>query len=161
MNIELLLLVVTILLTSLSAGVFFGYAVSVNWALHLLTDREYVKTMQNINKVIENPLFLSAFMLPLILLPVVTFMYGGDMSSAKFMLFAGATILYVIGMFGVTMVGNIPLNEQIKKFNLGDASEQETESMRKRYEMPWNRFHTLRTWAGILSVILLTWAALI
>jgi uncharacterized membrane protein len=161
MAIDLIVLTATILLTSLSTGVFFGYATSVNWALGKLKDRDYVRTMQYIDEVIQNPLFLGAFMLPLALLPYVTFTYGGEYASLKFLLFAGASLAYILGMFGITMFGNVPMNDRLAKVAVNNASDADIHAARAKYEKPWNRLHTLRTWAGIISVVLLVCAAFI
>src|SRR6266496_2700134 len=157
---EQFLLIITVLLTSLTAGVFFGYSTSVNWALRKLKDDGYIRTMQHINKVIENPLFLAAFMLPLLLLPLVAFLYGGPLNAPRFMLLAGAAFLYIIGTFGVTVAGNIPLNKTLDAIVVDSASPEELSAARKRFEGPWNGLHTIRTLFAIASVVLLVWALL-
>lgn len=161
MNIELLLLIATMTLTALTVGVFFGYATSVNWALHKLNDIGYLSAMQYINRVIENPLFLSAFMLPVVLLPLVTFFYGGPMDSLRFWLFVIASLLYIFGTFGVTMVGNVPMNLWLDKVLLEKASKEELTSTRARYEAPWNRLHAIRTILGVAALVALAWGMLI
>lgn len=158
---EIGLLVIAVLLTSLSTGVFFGYATSVNGALGRLKDRDYIRAMQHINVVIQNPLFLSAFMLPLAFLPFITFAYGGDFGSPKFTLFAVAAIFYTLGMFGITMVGNVPLNDRLARVDIHHASDKELTRVRDWYENPWNRLHAIRTIAGIISIVTFSWAALL
>jgi uncharacterized membrane protein len=146
--IESILLITTGVLTTLLTGTFFGYAVSVNGALHTLRDDEYVRAMQAINTVIQNPLFFLSFMGPVILLPVSTFLAYGD-NSMQFWLLLLATIIYIVGTFGVTVVGNVPLNEQLAKADPATAREART-----RFEKPWNRLHTIRTVAGIITTTL-------
>jgi uncharacterized membrane protein len=36
-----------------------------------------------------------------------------------------ATVIYLIGVFGVTVFGNVPLNNTLERFNLDSASEKE------------------------------------
>lgn len=158
---DIVILVIAVLLTSLPAGVFFGYATSINGALGRLKDRDYIRVMQHINEVIQNPLFLSVFMLPLALLPFVTFSYGGDFASPKFIFFAAATLFYVLGMFGITMIGNVPLNERLAKVDTYHASDKELAAVRSNYATRWNRLHTIRTVAGIVSVATLSCAILL
>lgn len=160
MNFETLLLIVTVLLTSLTTGVFFGYAISVNWALHRLKDDGYVRTMQHINRVIQNPWFFVAFFFPVFLLPLVTLLYG-PMGSLQFFLFLGASLAYVFGTFGITIVGNVPLNEQLDKFPIETASSKGILEARTRYEHPWNRLHAIRTILGVVAVVLVTWGAIL
>ena len=66
-------------------------------------------------------------------------------------LLLSATLIYVIGVFGVTMFGNVPLNEQLAKFSISTATESEIIKMRIAFEKPWNAYHTIRTIASILS----------
>lgn len=151
---ESILLIVTGVLTTLLAGTFFGYAISVNGALHVLRDEEYVRAMQSINKVIQNPLFFLSFMGPVILLPVSTFLTYGN--PTQFWLLLLASIIYIVGTFGVTIAGNVPLNEQLAKSDPANAREA-----RMRFEHPWNRLHSMRTIAGIIVTILIFIACLI
>ena len=55
-------LIVAILTTGLTAGLFFSFAVAVMPALAASSDRTYVEAMRKINIVIINPLFLSCFL---------------------------------------------------------------------------------------------------
>ena len=67
---ENIILILAGSLTALVTGLFYGYLVSVNGGLHRLNDSEYVKAMQSINAVIQNPLFFVSFIGPVILLPL-------------------------------------------------------------------------------------------
>lgn len=158
--VEIFLVVATILLTSLTTGLFFGYAVSVNWALRRLDDEQYVHTMQIINQVIKNPWFLTAFMAPVLLMPLITFLYGGPAGGMKFWLFTGAAIAYIFGTFGITMAGNVPLNERLDKLPRS-SSPGELSAARTWYEQPWNTLHAIRTVLGVVAVVLLSWGALL
>jgi uncharacterized membrane protein len=149
---ETILLILTSLLTALLAGVFFGYAVSVNGGLARLKDKEYVAAMQSINVVILNPLFMATFMGPVILLPVITFLRWNTPDA--FLLLA-ATAIYLVGVFGITAGGNVPLNEKLANCDLKNGSEKEIADARKTFEKPWNRLHTLRTLAAIAALTLL------
>src|SRR5687767_15970411 len=68
-----IILGVTLLVTALIAGLFYAWSVSVNPGLHRLSDGEYLRSMQQINRVILNPLFFASFMGALIMLPICTF----------------------------------------------------------------------------------------
>lgn len=143
------LLVVTGVLTSLLTGVFFGFAVSVNGGLHRLNDQGYVQAMQHINVVILNPLFMLTFMGPVILLPIMTWLVWGD-DSLRPLLMAGASVLYVVGVFGVTTAGNVPLNQRLAA---ADVTRTAT-AARQEFEKPWNRLHAVRTVASIAATTL-------
>lgn len=152
---DIITLIITGTLTTLLSGIFFGYAVSVNGALGKLRDDEYVRAMQSINIVIQNPLFFLTFMGPVVLLPFATFL-AYDNSSIQFGLLLLATIIYIVGTFGITVIGNVPLNNQLAKASTNTAHEA-----RIRFEKPWNRLHVIRTIAGIIVTILLFAACLV
>jgi uncharacterized membrane protein len=60
-------------------------------------------------------------------------------------------IIYFVGVLGVTMLCNVPLNEQLAKFSISTATSNEISAMRKSFERPWNAYHTIRTIASIVS----------
>ncbi|MVM34851.1 DUF1772 domain-containing protein [Spirosoma sp. HMF4905] len=148
------------LTTALVAGLLYGYFCSVNPGLNRLSDTAYLSAMQSINRAIQNPIFFASFMGTLILLPISTWLHYSQPVSLRFYLLLGATILYVAGVFGVTVIGNIPLNEGLEAFNLQGASAEEIATQRARFEMPWNNWHTVRTIASMLALVLVIMACL-
>ncbi|WP_342087700.1 anthrone oxygenase family protein [Dyadobacter sp. OTU695] len=147
-----LFLIVTTLAGGLIAGLFYSYSCSVNPGLGALPDANYLAAMQSINRAILNPVFFLSFMGTLLLLPLSTYQHFG--SGSRFYWLLAATMVYVIGTFGVTIAGNVPLNEALDKVNLTGASAQELAAHRLRFEVPWNRLHTIRTCASVLSFAL-------
>jgi len=146
--------IVAVLLAGLVAGLFYSYACSVTGALGKLPDREYIMTFQSINIAILNVWFFASFMGSLIALPLATWLsYRADVPFSFWLLLA-ATILYVIGVFGVTMLGNVPLNNMLERFNMDTATPQDLFSLRERFEVPWNRLNLIRAIAAILSFLL-------
>ncbi len=61
-----------------------------------------------------------------------------------------ATILYGIGVFGVTVSGNVPLNETLANFSIDGASPEKLLSHREKFESRWNQYYFVRTAASIL-----------
>ena len=154
MPMQQLVLIITATATGLIAGLFYAYSCSVNRGLAKLSDEAYLTAMQSINREILNPLFFATFIGTLFLLPLSTWLeYKAGISNTFFILL-GATFCYVIGSFGVTMAGNVPLNEAIDKFNIHSASVLDLANQRKSFEIPWKRFHEIRTTAAIVSFIL-------
>lgn len=160
MTVSTIVLVITATATSLIAGLFYAYSCSVNAGLGNLPDRDYIAAMQSINKAIINPVFLLSFLGTLLLLPISTYLHYGDPKSTRFLLLMGATALYVIGTFGVTLFGNVPLNDALAVFNLESATPAEIALQRKNFEEPWNRLHSIRTIASILSLVMVIIACL-
>lgn len=157
---DTILLIATGTLTALLAGLFFGFSVAVNGGLHRLRDSEYARAMQSINVVILNPIFFLSFMGPVVLLPLATFVNWGEVSARPELLLA-ASALYIVGTFGVTIVGNVPLNEKLAKLDVDGSDEKTVTAARAAFEQPWNRLHTIRTLAAVAATALIFWACLV
>lgn len=149
-----LLFLVTTIATALIAGLFYGYSCSVNTGLGRLSDADYLKAMQSINRAILNPLFFMSFMGTLILLPLSTWSSYHGLPASRFYYFLGASLVYAIGVFGVTMAGNVPLNEALDKFDIDKASPAQIAMQRLLFEKKWNLLHTIRTIANVVSLTL-------
>jgi len=61
-----------------------------------------------------------------------------------------AAVLYFIGVFGVTVLGNVPLNNQLAGFDISNATIDEISAMRLTFEKPWNTFHFIRTVSAVI-----------
>ncbi len=145
------LLFLSVLLSALIMGLLYGYACSVNPGLSKLSNGEYLKAMQSINKEIQNPYFFISFMGTLIILPVATWYSKTHASPACFYFMLAATLVYIIGVIGVTALGNIPLNNGLDEFDITNASADQISAQRKLFESSWNNYHLVRTIASIIS----------
>ena len=148
------------LFTGLLAGLFYGYECSVIKGLGNLQDEVYLQSFQSINKAIQNPYFFITFMGSLVVLPVATWLSYDKSALLTFYLLLAATGLYVIGVFGVTIFGNVPLNEALDALNLKGATVDEIAKQRSIFETAWNRLHTIRTIAAVVSFALVLMACL-
>ncbi|WP_228414776.1 DUF1772 domain-containing protein [Chryseobacterium sp. G0201] len=151
-----IVLIVTAVLTALIAGLFYAYSCSVVLGLGKLSDAEYLKSMQSINREILNPVFFVSFMGTVVLLPVSTFMYRAQ--NPVFILLLLATIAYLIGVFGVTIVGNVPLNDQLDKFDIVNSTKEGIKQMRENFENRWNFLNNIRTVFSVISILLVVCA---
>src|SRR6056297_2881697 len=156
-TLKTLLLFSAILLTGLSAGLFFAWQVSVIPGTKRVQDSVYIETMQKINRAIINPPFMLIFLGPLVV-QIISFVLHWD-SSITHWLILGAIILYGIGTVIVTGLGNVPLNDKLDVLSLKDLTEIQMASERQQYESKWNRLHTVRTVFAVLSFMLLITAA--
>lgn len=150
-----ILLVITTVAVALVAGLLYGYSCSVNRGLGKLDNREYLNAMQSINRAIINPAFMLSFLGALLLLPVTACLSFQKMSQDGFAIVLMAAILYLAGVFAVTMVGNVPLNNQLEKFDLTIASGQKVAECRIMFEKSWNRLHNVRTFTSIVVLVLM------
>ncbi|MBA4124294.1 MAG: DUF1772 domain-containing protein [Acidobacteria bacterium] len=155
-----IILVITATTTALMAGLFYAFSCSVNLGLARLSNAEYISAMQSINRAIQNPIFFAAFFGAPILLPLSVFLHYGQPLSARFWFLLAATIIYLIGTFGVTIFGNVPLNNVLDRFNLQSASEEETALQRANFEGRWNNLNTIRTVSSTLAIVFVVIACL-
>lgn len=154
MNSLRIVFIITATSTGLIAGLMYSYLCSVNPGLAKVSDREYISAMQAINRAILNPIFFASFMGTLILLPVNAWMSFTKPVTLPFVLLLSAAVVYIVGVFGVTMFGNVPLNEALDKFDIQSASAAELAKQRADFAIPWNSLHNIRTIASIVSFIL-------
>lgn len=146
-----ILLFLSVLLSGMVAGLFYGYSCSVIPGLGNLSNREYLKAFQFINKAILNPYFFTSFMGTLIILPVTAWVNYSKVSDTSFYFLLAATIIYCVGVFGVTAFGNVPLNNSLTHFDINPASELAVSQKREAFEKLWNHYHSIRTIASVLT----------
>ncbi|WP_072923385.1 DUF1772 domain-containing protein [Chryseobacterium sp. OV279] len=158
MKMTTVFLLITAVLTALIAGLFYAYSCSVVLGLGKLSDTEYLKSMQSINREILNPVFFMSFMGTAILLPVTTFLFRGDQPAFIFLLLASA--VYLIGVFGVTVAGNVPLNDMLDKFDISGSTADVVKQMRDRFENRWNLLNNVRTVFSVISIALVVCACI-
>lgn len=143
-------LFVAILLTGLSAGLFYAWEVSVIPGTKLISARSYLETMQSINRAILNPWFFVIFFGSLLLLFTSSWLQFRVAANLSFWLILIALLAYLIGTFGVTLFGNVPLNDALEAVNLSGLTDEQFELHRTSYEGRWNQLHTIRT---VFSVV--------
>lgn len=144
----------SVVLSGLLAGLFYGYACSVNIGISKLSDLEYLKAMQSINRVILNPAFFISFFGTLLFIPIATWFSYVPNPPIQFYFLLSASVIYAAGVVGVTFIGNVPLNEALAIFDIEKASIPELFSQREKFEAAWNNFHLIRTLAAVSSFIL-------
>jgi uncharacterized membrane protein len=158
MSISDIILVITVTLTALIAGLFYSWSCSVMLGFARLSDREFVSAMQKTNRAIQNPVFFLSFLGAPIFLIISTILHFGE--PIRFWFLLGATAFYLIGTFGVTVMGNVPLNNQLDRFNSESATDEEVLQQRMNFEPRWNNLNTIRTIASTISITLIAIACL-
>ena len=141
-----------VVLTGLSAGLFYAWAVSVIPGTRRVADLTYLETMQAINRAILNQAFFLIFLGSLILLALSTIQQY--QAGLAFWLMLGATFTYLAGTCGVTAFGNVPLNNTLDALHLGDMGVGQLAEFRQHFEGKWNRLHMIRTGFSVLSFLL-------
>ncbi|ROI05136.1 DUF1772 domain-containing protein [Chryseobacterium sp. G0240] len=157
MKMATLLLLITAVLTALIAGLFYAYSCSVVLGLGKLSDIEYLKAMQSINREILNPVFFLSFMGTAVLLPVSTFVFRGQ---PAFIFLLTASLAYLIGVFGITVGGNVPMNDVLDRFDISGAATEAVRKMRDSFERRWNLLNNIRTFFSVITIALVVCACI-
>ncbi len=140
----------------LTAGVFFDWQVTVMPGLEELPDAEFIATFQALDRAVKNPLFIGgAFMGGAASLLAATVAHRHEPARLRHL--AAASAVYVAGV-GVTLAGNVPLNEKLGEVLLATASPAEMATARMDFEGPWKALHLVRTAAALGSLVLVSLA---
>ena len=128
-----------------TAGVYFAFSGFIMTALARIEAPSGAAAMSSINVVILRswflPLFFATTIAALALVVIGVFRWGS--SGAPAMLVGGA--LYVLGMFVVTMVWNVPLNNALQA---ADPSSADGAAVWARYVREWTLWNHVRTVAS-------------
>jgi uncharacterized membrane protein len=137
-------------------GIFYAFSTFVMAALGSLSSAQGAGAMKAINVTVINPVFMLAFMGTAVLclvLAAASIIWWGRPGGMPML---AASLLYLVGCFGVTMLFNVPLNNQLAAV----TSAQEA-ALWSRYLDVWTAWNHVRTLASIASAILFTAALLV
>ena len=116
-------------------GIFFAFSSFIMAGLARRPPAEGAAAMQAINVTVLNPAVFA------LLFGTVALTAGAALAAPSAPAVA-AVALYAIGCVGVTGLGNVPLNERLRK---ADASAPETEALWREYLTRWTRWNHVRT----------------
>ncbi len=137
--------------TGLMAGIYFTFSVVVVKALAQLPNSDGAGAMNQINEVIVKTSFMPLFMISSIgyagLLIWSMFYSSADNSN-----FIWASLIYLIGMFGITILGNVPLNNKLKNSASDPINLSNTWN---DYVDTWTKLNHIRTASCIAAFVLL------
>lgn len=137
-----------ILGSALVAGVFFAFSAFVMKALAQLPSEQGMRVMQSINVVVLNRLFLTVF----IVLLVLSILNWRDPKSMCLLI---GCMFYLLGSFLVTSVYNVPLNDALASL---DPKDTKNVSLWKEYVSKWTAWNHVWTFASIAALASLLFA---
>jgi uncharacterized membrane protein len=123
-------------------GVFFAFSTFVMKALGELRPPEGIRAMQSINRVVLNPIFLGVFQGTALVCLVLSLIAWRSPIQVV------GVILYLAGTFGVTIFGNVPWNERIKRV---DPEGSEGAAIWSSYLTVWTWWNHVRTVAALAA----------
>ncbi len=141
----------TLLGSALVGGIFFAFSSFIMKALAGVPSAEGIGAMQSINVVVINPSFMGAFFGTAVLSLVAggLALAGWGRPSASF--FLGGALLYLVGTILVTMLGNVPLNNQLAAVS---ATDPGTRKVWEHYLDRWTMWNHVRTAAAMAAALL-------
>ena len=136
--------------TGIIAGIYCCFSLFVMASLNALPADQAINTMNSINRVILSsafmPLFFGSSALALMIL-IITSIY-----EPKPLLIL-ASIGYLVGMLGITIIGNVPLNNRLQLIKLDKLNAKQHNTAWNRYYHAWSKWNHVRSIASTLSFI--------
>jgi uncharacterized membrane protein len=135
-------------------GLLFAFSSFIMPALSTLPAEASIAAMNSINKRIINPLFLTTFVGTAATSGAVLVTAAAKRShpSAEPLRLA-ASCMYILGVFGVTVLVNVPLNDKLAKVV---ASPTVDRAVWNNYYRPWMAWNHVRAAAAVLASGLFT-----
>lgn len=135
--------------SGLAAGLFFIFSNTIMASFARLPAAQGIAAMQQINLTIINPAFMAVFMGMVVLSLVLgaKALLGWSEAGAGWLLTGAAA--YVVGCFLVTVIFNVPLNDQLASVDPASAEGAVLWATYLRDWLPWNH---VRAGACIVSL---------
>ena len=134
------------------AGVYFAFSAFVMRSLDAIEAPAGMVAMQSINRIIVQSSFLPIFFASTAACAVLAVLALLDLSAPGALWAFIGSALYIVGMFIVTLVGNVPLNNRLEATAPDGADGAEMWAL---YMHKWTVWNHIRTIACSVSLMLL------
>jgi uncharacterized membrane protein len=151
-------LIVATFLCALVAGFVFAFAVVVMPGIRTLSDGEFLRAFQVMDRVIQNsqPLFMLVWVGSAIALIAAAILGFGQLDGTGRGLVIAAVLVYLLGVQLPTVTINVPLNNKVQALAIADMDETARAAARREFEARWNTSNSVRTvLASVVSVLLM------
>ena len=152
-NLRLPLILLAAIGSALTAGIFFAFSTFVMQALALQPPAPGIAAMQSINITVINPWFMAAFFGPALASIVLSILALRQWEQPGAVYWLVGSLLYLIGTIGVTIAGNIPLNDALA---IVSPNSSEGTTLWTRYLTDWTFWNHVRTVAAFLAAAMFT-----
>jgi len=152
-----LVLMLSIILCSLVAGLLFAFAVVVMPGIAKLDDKEFLLAFKHMDGIIQDnhPLFILVWAGSILSVIITLIMGIMDLGGGEIYLLGFASALYLFGVQLPTFRFNIPLNNSLQKMDIETLEGSDAALSRAGFEIPWNRWNRIRTINSIIAVSIL------
>ena len=138
---------------ALLGGVFLAFSDFIMRSLAHTSGRGGIEAMQVINREVFRYVFMALFLglvpVSLVLAGYATFVFSG--AGATLVALSG--MIYLVGVFGITLVCNVPLNEALARMDL--TTDDTQRFWTDTYLPRWTFWNSVRTTACTVACALL------
>lgn len=136
--------------SGLIAGVFFIFSNTIMASLAQLPVAQGIAAMQNINRIILNPLFFMAFLGTAVttLLLAANWLWHWQQPGSQTLLLG--CLCYLVGVLLVTMIFNVPMNNMLKAV---DPQTTQSAEMWATYLKNWTFWNHVRGAASFFAAV--------
>ncbi len=139
----------SIIAFALVGGIFLAFSDFIMRSLDRAHSPAGIEVMQVINREVFKYVFMTLFLgMAAVSLVIIgyTYAYLAGPAATLIMLAAG---LYLVGVFGVTLLFNVPLNNLLKDMDY--TSDEALDFWKTRYLPNWTFWNSVRTFASVLA----------
>jgi uncharacterized membrane protein len=139
----------------LIGGLYFAFSTFIMAALGRIPEPAGIAAMQSINEVILRSLFMPVFFGTTIAGLVLAVLALFDLAAQGSLAMLIGGVLYVVTMFVVTMIFNVPLNNALAASDGGSTGARATWA---RYRKDWTVWNHVRTIGSLAASVLFVYA---
>ena len=139
---------------ALMAGVYFTFSAFVMRSLDAIAAPAGMLAMQSINRIIVRSPFLPIFFGSTLACAALVIISSLSLASAGALWTLIGSVVYVVGMFVVTIIGNVPLNNRLEATQADSPEGSEMWSLYLRKWTAWNHVRTITCTAALALMIL-------
>lgn len=136
----------------LVGGVFLAFSTFVMAGLDRLPAAQGIEAMQSINRTAVTPPFMAALFGTAVLCLAVAIWAVGAWGDRRAALVLAGSVLYLVGVIGVTMAANVPRNDALAAL---DSAAPAAAAEWAGYVSGWTNWNHVRTLAGLAGSALL------
>jgi len=144
------------LFCALATGFILTYAIIVMPGLSKLDDKEFMQAFQVTDRIIQNnqPIFILIWggSIISVLGTIIISILSLGVLEAWLIIFV--SVVYLLGVQGITISIQLPLNKRIQKIDVNSTNSQTLSEVRKNFETKWNYFNNIRTSIGLFVILI-------
>tara|TARA_R110002096_G_scaffold161007_1_gene327335 strand:+ start:2306 stop:2791 length:486 start_codon:yes stop_codon:yes gene_type:complete len=137
--------------SALISGIFFAFSNFIMKALQRVPSPEGLLAMQTINVTVLNRGFLGVFMGTALICLILAVISIAEWDLARSPYLLGGAVAYIGGTWLVTVLGNVPLNNELAAL---DRDKPESQKAWADYLERWTRLNSQRAGAAICAATL-------